>query len=296
MVKRTFVFFVSTVILFSFLISCKEQNENNSLFWGETHQYSNFLFKKYEPVRMEQTLLFEFNEDALERWNDVVSFELVDINTKKKIDDVILYKNGVACDNNILNITTADNDNEVVVGIEFKPTAPEGRYMLALQHRSLNGLDRIDAIELGQGIVIEKEDVMNPLAKWVMWVLVVLAVVLCAWIVVVRLFVHPKTYFNRVDFDYGTGLGKPIRMESAYKLVCTNKQAKRSFFNKIFIGDVKYEVNDFWDKDFVITNGVKRRQVRFEGKANYSISSDRVMKGDSFTVTNSRGEKVCVQL
>ena len=243
---------------------------------------------------MEKTLVFEFNEDALKHWNNVITFELIDINTKKKIDDIILYKNGEICDNNLLNITTADN--EVVVGIEFKPTAPEGRYILALQHKSLNGLDRIDAIELGQGIVIEKEDVMNPLAKGLIWGLTIFIIILLTWIAIAHIFINPSTYFNRVDFDYGSGAGKPIRMGSAYKLVCTNQRKKVSFFKKLLIGDVKYEINPFWDKEFVITNGIRRRQVRFEGKTNYGISADTVMKGDSFTVTNSRGETVRIQL
>ncbi len=281
---------VSSLLLFT---SCEKQNDN-SLFWGQTRHYTDFLFKKYEPVRMEQTLVFEFNEDALKRWNDAIVFELIDINTKKRIDDVILYKNGEACANNLLKITTSDN--EVVVGIEFKPTAPEGSYMLALQPNGLNGLDRIEALELDQGIVIEKMDVMNPLAKGTSIGLITILTVLVIWILIARLVVHPSTCFTRVGFDYGSGEGRPIRMDSAYKLVCTNKAKKVSFFHKLFIGDIKYEVNDFWDKDFTITNGVKHRHVRFEGRANYTISSDTVVKGDNFTVTNSNGQEVRIQL
>ncbi len=293
MKKHIFIFFAIVSVVFSFT-SCQENNDDNLLFWGRTRYYSDFLFRKYEPVKMEQTLVFEFNEDALKAWNNVITFELIDINTKKKIDDVILYKNGEVCENNLLNITTSDK--EVVVGIEFKSSAPEGSYMLALQHKSLNGLDRIDAIELEQGVIIEKEDVMNPLEKWVMCGFFTFVIVLLIWIAVVHIFINPRVCFNRVDFDYGSGAGRPIRMGSAYKLVCTNQKVKISFLKKLLVGDVKYEVNDFWDKDFVITNGMRYRQVRFEGKSNYGISSDNVMKGDNFIVTNSRGEKVRIQL
>lgn len=291
--KRYVLVFLAVMQTIALLSSCERQDEN-SLFWGQTRQYSDFLFKKYEPVRMEQTLVFEFNEDALRQWDDVLTFELIDINTKQKIEDVILYKDGETCKDNLLNITAADR--EVVVGIEFRPSAPEGRYMLALQHRSLNGLDRIDAVELEHGIVIEKEDVMNPLAKGSMFVLTVIVFVLLAWIVIAHLFVNPSTCFNKVYFDYGSGADRPIRMGSAYKLVCTDKPKKTSFLKKLFVGDVRYEVNEFWDKEFVITNGIRHRQVRFEGKANYRIAPDSVMKGDSFTVTNSRNETVKIQL
>ena len=251
--KRYIQAFWAVMLAVALLSSCGRQDEN-SLFWGQTRQYSDFLFKKYIPSRMEQTLVFEFNEDALRQWDDVLTFELIDINTKRKIEDIILYKNGEICKDNLLNITAADK--EVVVGIEFRPSAPEGRYMLALQPKSLNGLDRIIA----------------------------------------HLFVNPSTCFNRVYFDYGSGAGRPIRMGSAYKLVCTNKLKKTSFLTKLFVGDVRYEVNEFWDKDFVITNGVRRRQVRFEGRASYRVDPDRVMKGDSFAVTNSKDETVKIQL
>lgn len=291
--KRYIQAFWAVMLAVALLSSCGRQDEN-SLFWGQTRQYSDFLFKKYIPSRMEQTLVFEFNEDALRQWDDVLTFELIDINTKRKIEDIILYKNGEICKDNLLNITAADK--EVVVGIEFRPSAPEGRYMLALQPKSLNGLDRIDAIELEHGIVIEKEDVMNPLAKGSMFVLTVIVIVLLVWIIIAHLFVNPSTCFNRVYFDYGSGAGRPIRMGSAYKLVCTNKLKKTSFLTKLFVGDVRYEVNEFWDKDFVITNGVRRRQVRFEGRASYRVDPDRVMKGDSFAVTNSKDETVKIQL
>lgn len=289
------VFLAVAIYVLMFLSSCKEQQDNyNSIFWGSTRQYPNFLFKIYEPVKMEQTLIFDFNEDAIERWNGVISFELIDINTKQKVDNIILYKNGEVCERNILNITK--NDNEVVVGIEFLPDAPEGRYILALQPKKLSGIDRIDAVELEQGIIIEKEDVMNPLAKWTIWVLILVSMVLLAWFVIVHKFINPKTYFSKVDFDYGLGAGRPIRMGYAYKLVCTNKNKKNSFWKKLFWGNVKYEVNEFWDKDFVITNGVRYRQVRFEGRTHYQISSNTVNRGDSFTVTNTRGHHVHIRL
>ena len=291
--KRYVLAFFAVMLAVALLSSCGRQDEN-SLFWGQTRQYSDFLFRKYEPVRMEQTLVFEFNEDALRQWDEVLTFELIDINTKRKIEDVILYKNGEVCEDNLLNITAADR--EVVVGIEFRLSVPEGRYMLALQPKNLNRIDRIKAVELEHGIVIEKEDVMNPLAKGSMLVLALIVIILLAWIVIVHLFVNPSTCFNKVYFDYGSGAGRPIRMGSAYKLVCTNKSKKTSFLKKLFVGDVRYEVNEFWDKDFVITNGIRHRQIRFEGKAYYGIAPDSVMKGDSVIVTNSRDEKVQIQL
>ncbi len=291
--KKHLFILVTAIFSILFLISCEERNDN-SIFWGQTYYYSDFLSKKYKPVRMEQTLVFEFNEDAIKHWDNVIHFELVDINTKKRIDEVILYKNGTACKDNFLEISTSDN--EVVVGIEFLPTAHEGRYMLALQPESLNGLDRIDAIELGNGIVLEKENIMNPLAKGMTLGFIALAIMLIVWIVIMHLFVNPRTYFNRVTFDYGSGEGRPIRMGSAYKLVCTNNSKKISFFKKLFVGDIKYEVNDFWENELVITNGIRNKQIRFVGKASYDINPDMVMKGDKFTVTNNKGEEVNIQL
>lgn len=291
--KKYLLILVLAISSILFLFSCDEQSDN-SLFWGQTYHYSDFLFEKYKPVRMEQTLIFEFNEDAMKRWDNVLHFELVDVNTKKRVENVVLYKNGNVCEDNQLEIGISDN--EVVVGLEFLPTAHEGRYMLALQPESLNGLDRIDAIELENGIVLEKEDIMNPLAKGMTLGLIAIAIILIVWIVIAHLFVNPGTYFNRVTFDYGSGEGRPIRMGSAYKLVCTNKSNKTSFLKKLFVGDVKYEVNDFWDTDFVITNGVRNKQIRFVGKDSYDINPDTVMKGDNFTVTNNKGEEVNIQL
>lgn len=281
------VFFGSLICLLS---SC---SDSNTVFWGETDCYSDFLFKKYTPVRMEKTLEFEWNEDAKRLWHKSIDFEIVEKSSGKPFKGIVVYKNGERCKNNILKITKADS--EVVVGIEFAADAPEGNHILYLREKSLNGLDRIDKIELGEGIIVRKNNVFNPLAKWLTTSIIAILTILVVWIVLARFVINPAAKFSKVIFDYGDG-ERPVRMSGAYKLICTNKPVKISLFHKLFVGNVKVEVNEFWEHPVTIQSGARNR-IRFSGSATYNINTEDgvPVRREPVEITNESGKTIKVQ-
>jgi hypothetical protein len=276
-------------VLFS---SCKDEVKGEV--WGETQFYSNFLFKKYEPVKMEQTLEFEFNDDARRLVTNDIIFEVVEKDNNDHfvvVKDVVLYKNGEVCPDNMLKIKPTEI--EVKLGIEFTETTREGNHTLYLREKGQSGLDRIDYLELADGFVVKKDDVYNPLGLLLFWALVTLAVILVVCFIVSRI-ANPVVKFSKVFIDYNDGAGeRKIKMGSAYKLLCTRKRTKFSIFSKFFVGVMKVEVNEFWTHPVTITSGT-RNHIRVSGLGEFELDNDETVRKEPFTITNDNGKKATI--
>jgi hypothetical protein len=288
--KYSFIIAGAIAALFA---SCKDEVKGE--FWGETKFYGNFLFKKYEPVKMERTLEFEFNDDARRLVTNDIAFEVVEKDEKDHfvvVKDVVLYKNGEVRSDNILKIKSTET--EMKLGIEFTETAREGNHTLYLREKGQSGLDRIDYLELADGFVVKKDDVYNPLGLLLFWVLVVLAIILAVCVIVSRI-ANPVVKFSNVFIDYHDGAGeRKIKMGSAYKLLCTGKRTSFSIFSKFFVGVVKVEVHEFWTHPVTITSG-KRNYIRVSGFGEFELDTDeRPVRKEPFTITNKNGEKATI--
>ncbi len=260
------IFYLLAITSLLPLSSCKE-SESNSVFWGETKYYKDFLWKKYEPVRMEKTLEIEFNEDAknfANLWSERIEFNVVNITNNKPFEHIKLYKNDELCNNNVLVITP--EDEEVQVAIEFLESAPEGNHILTLVERGNSGLDRIE-IEMGDGVVITKKDITNPLAltssisgSAILIILIVLAVILRLASPKIK---HTLTVIEPIAQNI-------VRRNEARRVVLTSdRKQKQGLISKIFKGKTKYVYNDIWTSTVVLTYA--NRGIRVEDRGQFEF-------------------------
>ncbi len=288
-------------MLLVYFASCTSTGKDNIL--GVTEFYEDFWWHKYdmEKAFVYDTLIFDFNNDAKKCLTQPIKFQIV---TKDEFDmahpltDIIVRKNGQECKDNIVTITT--EDNEVVIGIAFTADAIEQLPTIYLHPINLQEL----GLEDGLSLTIDRNEfdlqkigkvkIHNPLAKGSLITLIAVIIFLLTWIIIAHLFVNPSVKFSKVLINYGDG-DRSIRMDSAYELICTNKPIKVSFFKKVFVGDIKVEVNDFWEYPLTIKSGSRRNRLRLVGAAHYHINVDTTLRREPFIVTNSRGEEVTIQ-
>lgn len=261
--------------------SCKD----NGTFWGKTNYYDNFLFVKYEPVRMDQTLVFDFNEDALQLFNGDVKFEVVEKNENGEFvvaQNIKIFKNQKVCLNNVLTINKSDK--EVTVGIEFTDVAKDGSHTLFLREIGSSGIDRIDYQELSTGICVTKNKDMNPLLLGLMWFLIIVLGACIVWII----FIKPLLYesFKVKSMIITTDRFKSTGIKSCKLVVCTNKKQRQSFVNKIFTGKVVYIQDEFFTNDLLITPRDKKT-VRVKIPVGFETTSTMLKIGETMTIKNA---------
>lgn len=252
--KRFLTTLVLAVLAFGFTACNKAEG---GLKWGETNYFKDSFLKKYEPVVMAKTLNFGLNEDGCDLSDTEFSFDVYERTPSGdmvKAQEVVLYKNGTPCPDNILKVK--GGEGKVVVGVEFTPEAAEGYHTLFLKAKSLNGLDRIEYTSLGDGFVARKQNVMNPANELVMWMLIVLASAYAAWVILLRPIFCPHVKFSKVDIYYpGTAGEVTVRTNGYCSLILSNKPIKQGWLKKILFIEDKVEVNEVWTSPVRVKSG-----------------------------------------
>lgn len=283
--------------------ACNQVPTNpNKVLWGTTEYYSDFLFKKYEPVIMSKSIELEFNEDAQRLIKSTIELEVVEKNEHDRfinVDGINIYKNGVECNGNVLIIEP--NEKSFDLGIEFTEKAPEGNHTLYLRVKNSGGLDRIDNVDLSSTDelilahewVVKKDDVINPLGLLIFWIIIIILFVLLLSFIISRI-VNPIVKFSSVYIDYNDNSGeRRIRMGRSCFLLCTNQDTKYSIFYKLFVGLVKVEVNDFWVQPLKIKSG-RRDSIVITGLSSYNIDTEDPIRRETISIINEIGGRVTI--
>lgn len=282
------------ILLSAIIFSSCDSAHTEIADWGKTKSYSDFGWNHYIPVKMEQTLVLDFNDDAQKFFTGNVVFELALKNDDGRLlptQDILLYKNGVICENNRMSINK--DDNEIIVGIEFDHNMPEGCYTLFLNPIDNGGIDRIEQIDLQNGFNVQKIEIMNPLAKKTIWSAIIIVILFVGWIIVSRI-VNPGLKFSRISFDYNDGTGEiSHHVGNCYKIICTNKPQKISLLHRIFVGNVYVEVNEFWTSELTILCG-SRDAIRLITRGDYMLPDEAVRK-ETFSIQDDQHRKVNIE-
>lgn len=241
-------YFLIAVLSALLLSGCAK--EIPGAFWGETEHYKKFLWKDYEPIRMEQTLVFDFNQDSKKLLTKPVRFEIVEKDLEGNFfrpDDIDVYVNGKLCQDNIFSVTK--DDTEIPLCIIFKDDAREGNHTLFLQEdeNNNNGLDRVDYLQLDKGFVVKKKDVTNPLRVGTDISLSTILAILVAWILLVQLSINRfrNDQIRTIKFTIEDGNPKCINSKNSSlvgskEIILTKTTAKQSFLKMLFFGKISY--------------------------------------------------------
>jgi len=272
------------------LSSCAENSKGT--FWGETKYYSNFLFYRYKPIVMEQTLIFDFNDNAQRLIANDIEFEIVEKDANGafiRAEGIVLKKDGKECPNNILKIKTSEK--EVLLGIEFTEQARNGYHTLYLREKGKSGLDRIDYLELTDGFCVKKNKVWNPLAKILFWLLVVVVALILVWVIVLKPLMFETFKVKTLYVIYPEAM-KTLRIKGYTKIICSRTKQRQTFISRFFMGKIAFVQNEFWEQDMEIVPKNKK-SVRVRPPRGFIVSpSSTVAVGADVEITNNDTSKI----
>ncbi len=297
---------IGTILLFcfGFLCSCTDKNpdEKKAYNWGTTKMYPDFPLCSYKPVLMEHELSVSFNEDAVKRPESLHPFKLglfeMDDEGQYVVvspSDIVLYKNGQKQNGTQFNIGLEDMDSDgngdVKIAFEFTREAKEGLHIIYVRVLDYGGLDRVKDNEEGAEKPVdiwkaEKENVMNPLAKALMWIGILLGCALVAWLFILKPILISTFKVGRLMISDPYYSNQSIHR--ARRIIFTNKTgAKDSFIKKIFLGRTVYEINPLWATELEGLPG-QGETVRLRCGMNYVVDpyATSLQKGEEYTIQN----------
>ncbi|MFI3281408.1 MAG: hypothetical protein R3Y44_05495 [Rikenellaceae bacterium] len=288
MLKSKYLF--SLVALLA-LFSCAEQT-SNAMLWGETKYYDDFIFKKYEPVKMERTLCFDFNEDAQRLSRDVklgiftknANGDYVPLN-----DDVIIYVDSKRCSGS--EFAVSPSTREVKLAIEFAKNAKEGSHNWYLKVLDNGGLDRVNEYsseQQKQPLLLEwsakKSDIMNPSLLLTLIILAALVGLLIMWILALRPFIFPSIKPSTLYVE-SDGACKPARIVGAKRVILSSKRQSQNIFSTIYKGKSVFVQMPFFQGADVEISPRDKNSVRIRcSAAHYYTNSNIITKGEPIEI------------
>ncbi len=294
--------YIAYLFVVVFLFSCEE--EERSLLWGETKYYEDFIFHKYEPVRMTKSIQFDFNEDA-ERYAKDVEFGIYSKDSDGRFypvgeDVALIYKDGELASGNKFRISPSEGSQGVELGIEFKPAAKEAMHTFYLKVLNNGSLDRInesetevEALPIAIEWRAEKIDIMNPFKKWLLIGLAAFSAILIVIAIAIRLAIS--------SFKSGTlvivlnNTTQIYRLRGLSSIVGSSKSQKQGAWNKFTCGETKFmrDGEFFINGDIIITPSSRNRvRIGLPRNSEYFATNIILDKNEtSSTITNSLGEK-----
>ena len=260
------------IVITCALVSCNKKSDAFML-WGVTECYSDFLFCDYEPVKMTRTLCFEVNDEmAGKNWK--TKFGLFKKNDNGSYvpvgKEVVLYKNGELCPNNVFEVTP--EDQKIELGVEFTPTAEDGVHKWYLKVLDNGGFDRINEYSTAENTLplllewkAEKKNVMNPLFKGLVIFFMILIAALILWFIILKNIFYPTFKIGNIQILGDTYFSNK-RINRARMLVATSSNKKQSALNRIFTGKIVYERNEMWSDEWELYPKGKNARIAVKGK------------------------------
>lgn len=281
--------------------------------WGSAECYEDFGFCKYEPVMMERELDIELNPDACKMFQGCgkVTFYVSESNERFVAPEgVALYYEGEKCEDYYFDVDLSDiRDNGTTqhlylnIGLQFTDATNIEEYILyfGFEPKGMKYASEVDVEEgvshpvevsdlnvefisiATDGIVLEKEVVMNPFKKILIWTLIIIVSVLLLSIIFSRL-LTPTVKVSRISI---TGAyHKQLTVRGYSMVVLTSTRKKQSFLNRLYKGKILYEVHPTWHSDVTISpRNNKSVTMRYDANS-YSCNSRVLEKGGTYTLND----------
>lgn len=280
MLKNNILTIVITIISFC-LIGCNKESDENVVLWGKTNSYDPFLWKKQVPDTLKQTLCFDFNDDAVRYLSAPLKLGIFkkDDNghlRQVKTDEMQLFVNGKPVDGNIISVNTTDS--EIEVGVVFNQNAQNKVHYWYVKPIDNAGLDRINdknyygEDEAVMEIKLQKRHIMNPLAEGLMWLGITILVALILWFAVLKHMFFPTFRVTRLQLSGPKPYQSLLKIKGYRMCILSANPRKQNWFNKVFTGKIKYEVNQLWSAP-VVFEPRDKKSVRIRPDKTYSADT-----------------------
>lgn len=256
--------------------------ENKSVSFGTVEYYPDFLWVNSNITPVKKTLEFDFSPDAKNDAGSFAEFQFVD-NDGKSIptSEMQVKVDGVTADHNIFRVYS--KTDSVKLEFTFSPDANTGKhqgYLKLINHK----LDRLDSQQLSVG---QKVDVfqwtldydksMNPLAKILMWILIVVFSLALIWILGVRRFVFPTFRAIRKKMIIPNQAPVVIQFTGARMVILDSVRHKQSLWNRIWTGKIIYKQVPALTVPITFKPTSKGKKILFISKStNYTCSPNPI--------------------
>jgi hypothetical protein len=272
------------------LSSCDDDQTS----YGEVDYYPSFLWTDAHLQPVTTMYDFDFSPDAKNDARCYAEFAFVDNDGKIIPPDVMqVFVDGKQAENNTFKVGSDVASKELKFA--FSPNAKQGKhqgYFKLIHHN----LDRLDSQPLIPGQTVDAfqwtlyfNKRMNPLAKMLTWLLLVVALILVLWFMCLRRFFYPHfgkfTKSILVKQDNKVVAQFNCSFKGARKVIFSTQKVKQSSWNKLFVGEKKTYVSPYFTSNLVFTPNKKNASAYGIG---YSIRPNPIPKSGTAEIVNSQ--------
>lgn len=302
---------LSFAILALLITSCSKGNQREfGKYWGKQVAYNDFLWSKYNPDPIKQTLHFDMKgiEQPLQfglygTCNDAQTEVEMEIPITKT--NVEFYVNGKRSENHTFIVKP--QDKTVELGIVFKPGSEKKDYYWILKVENegdadiinIGGRDNLTSEGISDLFTWKAEYAtkMNPLAKGFMWFCIVAAILLVIWLVILKHIFFPTFRVNRLQLTGPEPYFSQLKIKGYRKCVLHANPKKQNWLNKIFLGKIKYEVNPIWTAPIEFDPRDKK-SIRIRPDKHAYAADTRIVKAneDCTLVHNATNAKTIIKI
>ncbi len=238
-----FFFLFATFVLFA----CQEEENFPKANLGECSYHPSFLWSDADTCGVTRKLYLDFNADAKGDKECFAEIAFVDKDGNPIPDDILeIAIDGIIAEGNSFKAYSTDTVKEVK--FRFLPKAESG-YHQGYLHLVSYKLDRFEDQELdGTSVEVMRwalsyDKSMNPLAKVLMWICVLILTLLLVWLLILKPAFYPR--FKNINKIFNIPGQAPliVRTRGVRMVVISNIPRNDSFWNALIKGPVLYKTH-----------------------------------------------------
>lgn len=276
---------------------CTNKNDKNTVLWGKTDTYDPFLWKKQTPDTLKQTLCFDFNDDAVKYMSAPLKLGIFEKDedghlSQVKSSEMELFVNGKPVEGNIICVNASEK--EVEVGVVFNTAAEDKIHYWYIKSIDTTGLDRINDRdtygndEAVMEIKLQKHHVMNPLAKGLMWLGIIILAALILWFMMLKKMIFPTFRVTRLQLVGPEPYCSQLKIKGYRKCILSASPKKQNWLNRVFTGAIKYETNPIWSAPIELKPRDKKSVRIYPDKTTYMVDARTIKTNIDYLIVNEQ--------
>lgn len=197
--------------------------------------------------------------------------------------DYTLFLNGKEVSSNKFKLSAKNEDD--VLAFVLSTSAPEGKHFIQLQSKpgdfeNVETINDEPVLNYDNTVRLKYDEVWNPM-KWVCFIVfLILLGLLLLWFLVLKRIFYPTFNIKRIQINEPYYKSKTIK--GARLFVMTSKSCKQNIFDRLFKGEIIYEVNSEWTDPIELVPFKKGAKVKTFGKYSVEPYSTTIIKQQDY--------------
>lgn len=281
-------------------VGCESEKEHATSF-GTDRYYDDFLWKKWIPDTLTKTFVFNFNDDAINHMSEPLVIGVFKKNEAGKYVPVLknemkLFVNKQETDDNTIKVLPPVE--KIDVSVVFNKAADNKVHHWHIRVVKDGGLERINGADPSQfgkedhsfmKVTAKKKKIWNPLEKGMTFGGILLVALLALWFFVLKTMLYPTISIKNIQLKNDKDdFSRNIKARGNYKVILTsNTKAKQGFFERCFVGKIKYDIDERWTSDIVFERRNKK-SLRVKTGDDFEIDSNYLELGNEYTLEHDK--------